>query len=574
MGFTARYDEYHRWGFGWFLIKDEMDCRMIYKRYFTSYAGWFATALVLVLTFSSCRKDFNEINTDPGSFTTASDGSLFNEVVSTLQLGWNEQFYINNEILYKQTQLAALTREGWGNFTLGTEEIWTNYYSALPEVRELEKRFATYDTTPVINNMRAMLKILVALKTFKVTDLFGDIPFSQAGYGFQNLEYLRPKFDTQRDIYLTLLNNLKWADEHIDESATMTDPFLTFKGFDKLFGGNMMGWRKLGNSLRLRHAIRMADKEPQLAGEIVRDIIENNRPVLIGYDLAAPVLESVTLLPAVIGFKNVSVSWSFREHKNLRMGSNIWHLLSSSDSSDGRGIFDPRIYIFFETNNASKWRAYPQNPSPTTPSEGGIPYDSHRDQEGAFSIKGETCIYSPFNYFVIDDPYFMPIILFTGAEVHFLKAEALFRGIGVPMDKDAADNEYMNGINASVEWWLEVAGSLKLPLSGMKFPELISIPNNLNASSVMNKYGSWNAQTEEQKLEFIYTQWMLDAFRQPWEVYALTRRTGKTPREGAPMTHYRLPYPPSEVEFNGDNCAAAIARQGGDGVSVKVWWMK
>jgi hypothetical protein len=256
------------------------------------------------------------------------------------------------------------------------------------------------------------------------------------------------------------------------------------------------------------------------------------------------------------------------------MGSNIWRLMSANDSSDGRGIFDPRAYIFFETNNASRWKAYPQNPLPTTPSEGGIPYDSHRDQDGSFSNKGETCIYSPFNYFVIYDPNYMPIILFTGAEVHFLKAEALFRGIGVAVDKDAADNEYMNGINTSVEWWLKVAKFLKLPLSEMKFPEMIPIPSNLNASSVTVKYGSWNAQTEEQKLEFIYTQWMLDAFRQPWEVYALTRRTGKTPREGAPMMHYRLPYPPSEIEFNGQNSAEAIARQGGDGVSVKVWWMK
>ena len=45
----------------------------------------------------------------------------------------------------------------------------------------------------------------------------------------------------------------------------------------------------------------------------------------------------------------------------------------------------------------------------------------------------------------------MPIILITGAEMHFIMAEAWFRGIGVPMDKDQADIEYMNGINSSVE---------------------------------------------------------------------------------------------------------------------------
>jgi hypothetical protein len=102
---------------------------------------------------------------------------------------------------------------------------------------------------------------------------------------------------------------------------------------------------------------------------------------------------------------------------------------------------------------------------------------------------------------------------------------------------------------------------------------MIPIPQGLNASSVLMRYGSWNAATEEEKLEFIYTQWSLDAFRQPWEIYALARRTGKTPREGAPISHYRLPYPPSEVEYNSANCATAISNQGGDKPENKIWWI-
>ncbi len=533
----------------------------------------FPILLIALLLMVSCRKDFEEINKDPNSFTTATDGSLFNEVVSTLQPGWNEQFYLSNEILYKQTQLATLTREAWGNFTLGTEDLWNNYYGAMPEIRELERRFAGYDLSAGTNNMRAMLKIILALKTFKMTDIFGDIPFTEAGYGFQTLDYLRPRFDKQRDIYLTLLNELKWADENISVSAPDAEPFISFKGFDKLFNGDMKMWQKLANSLRLRYAMRMSEKEPLAAGEIINEVIEENRPVLTGYSMTAPVLESASLWPAAIGYKNESLPWSFREHKNLRMGSNIWRLMSKHDSTDGSGIFDPRCYIFFETNNANKWVPYPQNPDASTPSEGGIPYDSHRDQTGSFSIKGESCRYSPFNYFIVSDESYMPIVLFTGAEVHFLKAEAWFRGIGVPVDKEKADVEYMNGLNASVEWWMKVAKESRLPLSGMTFPEMIPIPANLNASSVLNRYGSWNAHSEQEKLEFIYAQWFLDAFRQPWEMYALARRTGKTPRIGAPIQHFRLPYPPSEVEFNSVNCALAVASQGGDQPVAKLWWI-
>ena len=369
-----------------------------------------------------------------------------------------------------------------------------------------------------------------------------------------------------------MLEQLKWADETLDESAPQVEPYKSFIIFDKLFNGDMKKWRKLANSLRLRHAMRMSEKEPVIAGQIIKEIIEENRPVFVGYDFAASKLESACLWPAAVGFKNESLSWSFREHKNLRMGTNIWHRLSENDNPDGSGIFDPRAYIFFETNNANQWKPFPQNPDASTPSEGGIPYDSHRDQTGSFNIKGETCKYAPFNYFIIDDENYMPIIIITGAEVHFIKAEAFFRGIGVGVDKDMADNEYMNGINASIEWWMSVAKNSKLPVSGMTFPEMIPIPEGLNASTVLNHYGSWMAKTEEEKLEFIYTQWMVDAFRQPWEAYALARRTGKTPREGLPIAHFRLPYPPSEVEYNAANTAEAIARQGGDTPGNKIWW--
>jgi hypothetical protein len=529
--------------------------------------------LLLLLILVSCKKDFEEINTDPNSFTSASDGALFNEVVSTLQLGWNEQFYINNEILYQQTQLAALTKEAWGNFSIGTDEIWGNYYQSLPEIRELEKRFSQYPDSAGINNMRAMVKIILALKTFKVTDLFGNIPFTEAGYGFQNLDLLRPKFDQQRDIYLFLLEELKWAEENIVENAPLVEPYATFTGFDKLFKGDMVKWRKLANSLRLRHAMRMVEKEPVLAGEIIKDIIENDLPVFLGYDFTTPVLESACIWPAATGFRNESVAWSFREHKNLRMGSNVWRQLSYHDSLDGSGIFDPRAYIFFETNNANEWKPFPQHPETGTPSEGGIPYDSHRDGAGAYSIKGETCIYSPFDYFIVSDQDYMPIILFTGAEIHFIKAEAYFRGIGVEVNKERADEEYMNGINASVEWWLDVAENSKLPVSRLSFPEMVEIPDELDASSVLVRFGSWNAATEEEKLQYIYTQWWLDAFRHPWEAYALARRTGMTPREGAPIDHYRLPYPASEAEFNSANWAQAVADQGGETPGDKIWWV-
>lgn len=535
---------------------------------------YIGSLLILTAITVSCTKDFEEINTDPYGFTTASEGSLFNRIIQSLILSGNEQMYVNNEILYKQTQQAALTNEAWGNFTLGTENMWSDYYSVMPNVRELEKRFSEMPPSGELTNMKAMLKIVVAYKTFKLTDMFGDIPFSKAGYGFQDLEYLRPAFDSQESIYKYLLDDLKWCDENISDTTVSEEPFLTFSGFDRLFEGDVLKWQKLANSLRLRYAMRMSYKEPELAGQIILDIIENQRPLFLGYDFITYVGESACLWPATMGFSNGSINWAFREHNNLRMGTNIWHQMSQNDSLDGNGIFDPRAYIFFEGNNKGEWAPFPQLPEQGTPSSGGIPYGSHRDNAGAFEVKGETCIYSPFNYFFTRDSDFMPIPMITGSEVHFILAEAYFRGIGLPLDPVQADIEYMNGVNSSVDWWMDVASKSKLPSSGLAFPDKVDIPAGLGPSSVLMVFGSWNATTDEEKLRNIYTQRWLDAFKQPWEAYSLARRTGMTPREGEPIQHFRLPYPPSEVEFNTSNWNSAVNNQGGgDTPEYKLWWI-
>lgn len=532
--------------------------------------------LLSVILNISCTKDFEDTNKNPASFTTASDGSLLNDVISSLQLGWNEQFYINNEILYKQTQMASLFKEAWGNSTIGTEEIWANYYKNMPNIRELQRRFANATPSPALNNMNAMVKILLAYKTFKVTDMFGDIPYFDAGYGFMDVSKLRPKFDSQRNIYLSLLDELKWADENIDPAAT-GEPFASFKSFDKLFFGDISKWRKFANSLRLRYAMRMSEKEPVIAGQIIADIINNDKPVLVGCNFSGAVLEAAAIYPYLCGYKNEGKIWSFREHRSLRMGSNMWHQLSSHDSTNGSGIFDPRAYLFFDTNGDNKWVPYPQIPNGSTPAESGVPYNEQRNTIGGYAIKGNSlnpCLFSPFNYFLISDEDYVPDLLMTGAEVHFIKAEAYMRGIGVAQDEGNASNEYLSGIQASLTFWRNTLSKTSLFIDGTKFDTLVKIPSYLTLTYLQNKIGFWNFTTAEEKLKMIYTQEWIDFFRQPAESYALVRRAfGKLPREGSPLQYFRFVIPPSEVAYNQANWISTYSSQG-DLTTTKVWWMK
>jgi hypothetical protein len=530
-------------------------------------------ALFCIVLVSSCKKDFEEINKDPNGFTTASDGALFNAMISTLPNGWNEQLYVNNEVIYKETQLASLSFVRWNNYTIGTEEIWKNFYTILPNVRELERRFQTLDTADHgVQNMMAMEKILLACKAFKVTDLFGDIPFSEAGYGFQNVDMLHPKFDTQESIYKSQLNELAWAAAHIDPNADNKDPYISFAKFDKLFFGDLVKWRKFANSLRLRYAMRMVNREPALAGDIIRDIIENFKPTFGVNDFGQlnddPYTESAALWPYQLGFRNESKGWSFDQSKDLRMGTTMWHLLSENDSSSGGGIYDPRAFYFFETNNNNRWAAYPNVPPVGMQPDGGSPYNYQRDF--AYAAKGTDCLYSPVNYYLARDMDYIPDILMSGSEVLFIRAEAYLRGIGVAQDAGQAGIEFFNGIQFSLNFWQHVMDNSKLPL-GATFASNIQVPSSVNFISVQNHLNFFTAGQQEQ-LEEIYEQCWIDMFRQPQEAFALSRRTSLTPHEGVSSTVYRFPIPSSEVSYNETNWLSAIGSSG-DNFSVKCWWM-
>ncbi len=518
--------------------------------------------LMCILPAVSCRKDFDEINKNPFSPTQTSMEALFNGVLASLPLGWNEQFYMHNETLYDLTQQGALIAKSWPNTRIGIDEVWDNYYNTLRNIRALEDRFDQYAGSPEeLDNIRAILKIVTAYKTFKVTDLFGDIPYSEAGRGGQGTTYLRPKYDRQEDIYKSLLADLEWAVTHIhlEPNTPAGKPYYSFGQYETLFKSDLTRWRKWANSMRLRHAMRIVEKEPALAAQIIGDVLTNNLPII------QPGQE-VCLWPRQMGLMFEGHHWSFREHKSLRMGTTIWHQMSVHDSLDGSGIIDPRAYVFFETNNKNQWAAFPNNPGTNPPLEGGIPYNGGRDFN--YNTKGSACNFSPFNYYLIRDEFDVPEVLMSAAEVHFLKAEAYKRGVGVAQNDYNADAEYAEGIKASIKFWYGVMNNTArwtenkpdTPTDGEIYQYIYHPKIGFGANGF--------------KLELIYAQCWIDLFRQPWEAYALARRTGLTPREGAPLTFNRFTYPASEAEYNQANWQTQVATMGGnDAKELKVWWM-
>lgn len=75
---------------------------------------------------------------------------------------------------------------------------------------------------------------------------------SEASKGDQGI--LRPKFDTQEEIYTQLLANLEQANTLYDTSSSMVySP-------DILFGNDIKLWKKFTNSLHLRLLLRISNR--------------------------------------------------------------------------------------------------------------------------------------------------------------------------------------------------------------------------------------------------------------------------------------------------------------------------
>lgn len=554
-----------------------------------------ASAASLILVFGSCTKGFEEMNKNPMSPTGTDIGPLFNGVVSSLCWTWDEQFYLNNEIFYPESELGALISESWGNYSIGVDAVWNNYYLALANIHDIDKRLDEMCTSTgdneIDDKVRAQLTVIEAYKTFKVTDMFGDIPYSEAGYIWYDTEANRkPKYDTQESIYKTLLEELIWARNILNSGSNITElgnQYYSLGAYDVLYKNDYLKWAKIANSLILRHGMRMYHKDPTFAEPILQEAF--NEPVIDDYMYNGN--GAFALWPI-----NVSQfgdqGWSFREHKNLRMGETVFAQMSKETDSIDNAIFDPRVFVFFDTNNKTAdypegaWRAFPQIRDENTPTEGGSPYSSARDKNYAF--KGPACLYSPFNFYLIRDHVFVPQIMMSPAEVCFIKAEMMVKGI-VPGGLGMAVEELIrNGIKNSYYMWLQ------LPIYGTDatykyiYPELQAILDGGDiwsisdsyASQVMNEmmYLNYDFMYDETAyLEFIYQQRWLDLFRQPNEAWSLARRTFMTPTtiDHQKLVTYRLPYPQSEVTYNYDNYNEQIRKMShGDTRETKVWWME
>ena len=173
----------------------------------------------------------------------------------------------------------------------------------------------------------------------------------------------------------------------------------------------------------------------------------------------------------------------------------------------------------------------------------------------------------------------------TYADVLFMKAEIEIRNIGGITPPLSADESIRVGIYQSFLFW----GHIPSQTSRWTYfyPQYSSSIGNSDIYAWSYSYSTkvlvstiiTNPEfdgSQEAYLKALYQQRWLNLFRQPWEAWALARRTFATPTttDHAKLTSYRMEYPQKEVEYNYDNYTAQTARMlHGDTRQTPVWWM-
>lgn len=519
--------------------------------------------LLLALSISACKKDFGDINKSwENKVYEAQVGPLFNGLVGSL-VELHPKGLILASSIYQNTQLAAMYAATGFRMDNLVIDVWANYYTALANSLKLQDLVAQDPNAANASNVLAMTKTLTAYKTLQATMMFGDMPYSEAGRAFlQGAEFYRPKYDSQEEIIKAALEDLKWALDNFSDNTNQ----ISLGAYETLLHGDIAKWRKFANSLRLRYAISIHQKDATTADAIIADAL--SKPLL------AP-SEEVSMYPsAIANFVYDRGGW-YRGNSYVRMGSTMWDAMSSSDDADGSGIYDLRCKIFFEPNTDGDWAPFPQVPETNTPAEVGNNGENDPYSEGRLStwVTGGTWHYSPLNGYYVSDRT-LPQVLINGVEISFIKAEIYNRGIGgVGADQAVAKSNYEEGITESVKFWYKLANAtatwtVNKPPAAPTAEELSDMLSNPGVA-----YGA-DAATG---LTMIYKQHWIALFHQPYEGWTLARRTnyatpGVTLLTSSPgFNMFRLIYPPSEMDYNNENWRAATG--GTDLSSKKPWFM-
>ena len=131
--------------------------------------------------------------------------------------------------------------------------VWDQFYSVA--IKNMVDAIANSEDKP---NTNAALRIHRVYLMSVLTDIYGDIPCTEAGQGFVK-GISNPKYETQEEIYNFFFDELAAC---VAQLGTGND---RIGGDVTSMSGDVDAWKRYANSLRLRYAMRISDVNPEKA---------------------------------------------------------------------------------------------------------------------------------------------------------------------------------------------------------------------------------------------------------------------------------------------------------------------
>ncbi|MBS1660314.1 MAG: SusD/RagB family nutrient-binding outer membrane lipoprotein [Bacteroidetes bacterium] len=509
------------------------------------------TCFFLLLPAVSCRKGFVGINTNPSLISAGQVN--YNNLFTNAQLQTSGNTDGNgyedwrNNLIYSGCliQHFASIQPYWNGDKylynpLYNSAYWDeNYTNAIANITEVLKHTKT-DTAQF--NLYQITRIFRVFMFQRLTDMYGDCPYSEAGLGYIS-GITTPKYDRQQDIYSNMLQELQ------DAAGKLTDARPnTIGDADLLYSGRIAGWKKFAFSEMVRLAMRMSKVASDSARRWVNIAVSGG--VMSDYtDNAVLLHQAVTGTPVANGSGLILIG---NDPNGYRLSRTFINFLKSSG--------DPRLsYLATVCANPS----VPSDKGDTTsklqlgqpngydPPNSGTPYDLILAPGWSGNINSYSVV-NRYTFSRLDAPSFF----LTAGQTQLLLAEAAQRG-WISTD---AGTYFRTGVKAAMQQLTRQAGAG---------------PSDEAITSWMDS-NPYNGTLEQ-----INTQYWVAGFMDENECFANWRRSGfplLTPVNypgnvtGGSIPR-RFTYPQTEASVNAVNYQSAVSRlASGDKMTSRVWW--
>ena len=391
-------------------------------------------------------------------------------------------------------------------------------------------------------NLNAIARIFKVYLFSILTDVYGDIPYFAAGTAYFSKDYY-PKYDKQQDIYNDFFNELDEAVKALSADGGSADGDLIFKG-------DYQKWRRFGNSLRLRLALRLVQADANTARTQAEAAINNVGGVMTSGDIAM--------------FNSFSDIYD-PGHGEYRRNAlaQIWQSVDNSPSPFlCETLFNYMWYGRAEANDNINF-------------EDGKKLGSNWKPEYAKSSKKDPRTFVISRLYYHDDPHaqkqpFKRIDLTDELYNKQVSGSGKTRYF-VPVPKGRAWYDSWPWLMASSSTIKEAYNESVAVQGGSCHPQLNNAFLKTNTPGIAMTYGYMQLWILHLTNPFeAFANWRRSGFPKltpPSNAYTRDAKDGKMPR--------RLSYPISESLYNAVNYQEAIERLGGrDDWTKPVWWDK